>query len=115
MNAVLVATLPVSRQDGTALAAADIASITFQKTSLSGSPPVAGPQVTLQTNTASGSPAALQPTDLTFTDSAAAPGDNYTAFVTDTQGHIGLPSSPPLVAPAVASPPAAPQLAATFT
>lgn len=115
MNAVLVASLPTTRQDGTPLAVTDIASITYQKTSLVGSPPVQGPQVALQTNTASGTPAQLQPTDLTFTDATAAPGDSYTAFVTDVQGHIGAPSSPALVAPALQSPPAAPTLSATFS
>jgi hypothetical protein len=115
MNAVLVATLPTSRQDGTPLAITDIASISYQKTSLTGSPPVAGPNVVLQTNAASGTPPQLQTSDLTFTDPNAAPGDSYTAFVTDTLGHIGAASSPPLVAPAAASPPAAPTLSATFT
>lgn len=114
MNAILVAALPTTRQDGTSLAITDIASITFQKTSLTGSPPVAGPLTALQTNTASGSPAQLQTADLTFTDSTTAPGDDYTFFVTDTLGHIGLPSND-IVAPASASPPAAGTLSATFS
>lgn len=114
MNAVLVAVLPTTRQDGTPLAATDIALITYQKTSLTGSPPVAGPLTTLQTNVASGTPPQLQPADLTFTDTGAAPGDDYTCFVTDTIGHIGAPSND-VVAPASASPPAAPTLAATFS
>lgn len=114
MNAVLVASLPSTRQDGTALDPTEIASISFQKTSLVGSPPVAGPPVVLQTNVASGSPAQLQPTDLTFTDTAAAPGDDYTCFVTDTLGHIGAASNDQ-VAPASQSPPSAPSLSATFS
>lgn len=114
MNAILVAALPTTRQDGTSLGVTDIASITYQKTSLTGSPPVAGPLTALQTNVASGSPAQLQPADLTFTDTGAAPGDDYTFFVTDTLGHIGAPSND-IVAPASASPPAAGSLSATFT
>jgi len=115
MNAALVAVFPTVRQDGTPLAFTDIASITYQKTSLVGSPPVPGPQQSLKVNLASGTPAQLQPADLLFTDSAAAPGDSYTAFVTDVQGHIGAPSTPPLIAPALQSPPAAPTLSATFS
>lgn len=114
MNAVLVATLPTTRQDTTALPPTALGSITFQKTSLVGSPPAPGPLQILQTNAASGSPAQLQPSDLTFTDTAAAPGDDYTCFVTDTLGHIGLASNDQ-VAPASASPPGAPTLTATFT
>jgi hypothetical protein len=113
MNAILVATLPGTRQDNTALPPTAIASITYQKTSLTGSPPAPGPLQSLQTNKASGTPAQLQPADLTFTDAAAAPGDDYTCFVTDTLGHIGKASNDQ-VAPASASPPGAPTLTATF-
>lgn len=114
MNAMLTANLPTTRQDNTALPPTDIASITYQKTSLTGSPPAPGPLQSLQTNKASGTPAQLQPADLTFTDTAAAPGDDYTCFVTDTLGHIGKASNDQ-VAPASASPPGAPTLSATFT
>jgi hypothetical protein len=113
MNATLTATLPTTRQDNTALAPTAIASITYQKTSLMGSPPAPGPLQTLQTNKASGTPVQLQPADLTFTDAAAAPGDDYTCFVTDTLGHIGKASNDQ-VAPASASPPVAPTLTAVF-
>lgn len=114
MNAVLVDILPTTRQDGTPLALTDIASISYQKASLTGSPPVLGSNVVLQTNVASGTPPTLQPTDLTFTDTTAAPGDSYTSFVTDTLGHIGAASSPALVVPSTVSPPSAPTMTATF-
>lgn len=113
-NTVLTATIPTTRQDGSALAATDIASITYQKVpagSAAGSPNVA-----LQTNTeASGG---LLPTDLTFTDTGAAAGDVYTFFVTDSEGNVGAVSNTftnVAVAPPVLAPPAAGELAGVFT
>lgn len=112
-NANLTATLPITRQDATPLAATDIASITFQKTSLVGSPPAPGPLQVLQTNSAVAG-AGLLPADLSVTDTAAVVGDVYSCFVTDTLGHIGAASNTETV-PASASPPSAPSLTATFT
>lgn len=116
MNAVLVATIPSTRQDGSVLAPTDIASITFQKTSLTAdTPPVAGPEVVLVTNTAAPG-AGLTPDQITFTDVSATPGDSYTCFVTDTGGEVSPLSNAdvdPVVVPP-ASPPGAPVLAATF-
>ena len=110
----LTATIPTTRTDGTALAATDIASITFQK--IPAATPT-GPEVVLQTNTeASGG---LAPADLTFTDSSAAVGDVYTCFVTDSEGNVGVLSNtfenqaqspPPTLAP-----PSGPSLAGVFT
>lgn len=111
----LTATIPNSRQDGTALAATDIASITFQKIPAGSA---AGAEVVLQTNSeASGG---LLPADLTYTDSGAAAGDVYTFFVTDSEGNAGAVSNsfenvavaPP---PPVLAPPAAGELAGVFT
>jgi hypothetical protein len=117
MNAVLVATIPTTRQDGSALAATDIASITFQKTSLTtDTPPVAGPEVVLATNAAAAG-AGLTPDQITFTDTSATPGDSYTCFITDTAGDVSPLSNAdvdPVVAPTL-SPPSAPSLAATFS
>jgi hypothetical protein len=110
MNAILVATIPTSRQDGTALAATAIASITYQK--VPAATPTATPTV-LQTNANAGTGPA--PTDLTFTDTSASSGDVYTCFVTDIAGNVGALSNAVTdteVAPL--SPPAAPTLAATF-
>ena len=114
MQAVLVATIPTTRSDGSALAATDIASITFQKTSLTGTPPVPGPEVVLATNSAAAG-AGLAPTQITFTDTSSLVGDSYTCFVTDTAGNqsalsnaVVNSSTPPLAAPS------APSLAATF-
>jgi hypothetical protein len=113
MNAVLIATLPTTRKDLSALSPTDIASITFQKTS--GSP--AGPEVTLATNTAAPG-AGLTLEQITVTDTSSVDGDSYTCFVTDTHGNVGDLSNavvntvvvvPPLAAPS------APSLAATFT
>jgi hypothetical protein len=112
-STVLTATLPTLRTDGTALAPTDIASITFQKV-----PAGATAGTILTTNGASGG-AGLAPEQISFTDTSAAVGDVYTAFVTDVEGNVGPPSntftnaavSPP---PALA-PPAAPGLSGTFS
>lgn len=109
----LDATLPTVRQDGSALDPTAIGSITYQKTSLVGSPPAPGPNQVLQTNEAQAG-AGLQASDLTFTDTSPLPGDDYTFFVTDAQGHIGAASND-FVNPAQASPPAAGTLVGTFT
>jgi len=119
MNAQLIATLPTTREDNSALAPTDIASITFQKTSLTGSPPAAGPQTTLVVNTASPG-VGLTPDQITFTDSTSATGDAYTFFVTDTAGNVGALSNVvtnpgTVVTPPTLSPPAAGTLAATFS
>lgn len=113
MNAVLVAIIPSSRQDGSQLSPTDIASITYQKTSVGadGSP---GPQQTLQVNSAAAG-AGLQPSDLTFTDSSAVAGDSYTAFVTDTAGDAGALSNAVVAVAPVLSAPAAPTLSGTFS
>jgi len=111
MNAVLVASIPSLREDGSPLAAVDIASITFQKAT------AADPttQIPLQTNVAPLG-AGLTPGDITFTDTSSTVGDIYTCFVTDTKGDIGAVSNEDTaVAPPPLSPPAAPQLSATFT
>lgn len=116
MNALLIATLPTTRKDGSPLAATDIASITFQKapnTAPAGQPVVPGPEVVLATHPATPG-AGLVPNDLTFTDTSAAPEDTYTCFVTDTLGDVGDLSNAD-VAPAKLAPPGAPSLAATFT
>lgn len=117
MNATLVATIPTTRQDGTALAATDIGSITYQKTSLGADGVTPGPETTLQVNSAVGG-AGLQLTDLTFTDSAANTGDAYTCFVTDTAGNVGALSNAvtdtEVAPPPVLSPPSAPSLSGTF-
>jgi hypothetical protein len=110
MNAVLVASIPSLRQDGSPLAATDITSITFQKTT------AADPttEVNLATNTASGG-GGLSPDQVTFTDGAAVAGDSYTFFVTDVAGNEGAISNS-VVAPAAAlSAPAAGTLTATFS
>lgn len=112
-NTVLNAVLPTTRQDGSTLAPTDVASITYQKTSLTGSPPVSGPLVSLQTNSAVNG-AGLLSTDLTFTDNTPVPGDVYTCFLTDVQGHIGAPSDSFSV-PAQQSAPSAPTLTGVFT
>lgn len=105
--------LPPTRQDGSALDPTDIASITFQKASLAGSPPVLGAPVVLQTNVAAAG-SVLTDAQLTFSDTNALPGDSYTSFVTDVQGHIGAASSP-FVVPATLSPPSAPTQSVTLT
>ena len=104
-TATITDVLPPTRQDNSTLDPADIASITFQKASLTGSPPVLGDPVILQTNTAAAG--GLTAAQLTFSDVGALPGDSYTSFVTDTQGHIGAPSTA-FVVPATLSPPSAP-------
>lgn len=118
MNAVLVATLPQLRGDGSPLAPTDIASITFQKTSVGADGVTPGPQQPLQTNTAAVG-AGLQLTDTTFTDTSSVKGDTYTFFVTDTAGDAGAlsnaidnPGPPVIVKPAA---PAAGSLSATFS
>lgn len=114
-TAVLVATIPTLRQDGTVLAATDIASITFQKTSLTGTPPVAGPQLSLAVNSASPPGSGLTPAQITFSDVSSLDGDSYTFFVTDSAGNIGALSNAVVngIAP-VLSAPAAGTLTATF-
>jgi hypothetical protein len=111
---VLTATIPTTRQDGSALAATDIASITYQK--VPAGSPAGSPQAVLQTNSeASGG---LLPSDLTFTDSNAAPGDVYTFFVTDSEGNVGALSNTftnVAAPPATLAPPAAGELAGVFT
>ncbi len=109
--ATITDVLPTTRQDNTTLAPADIGSITFQKASLAGSPPVLGDPVVLQTNIAN--PGGLTPAQLTFVDPTALPGDVYTSFVTDVQGHIGAPSTA-FTVPAVLSPPSAPTQTVTL-
>ena len=111
MNAVLVASIPSLRQDGSPLAATDIASITFQKAT-AGAP---GSFSVLQTNDAAAG-AGLNPDQVTFTDASSTVGDIYACFVTDTKGSGGAESNAIVaIAPAVPSPPAAPTLSATFT
>lgn len=108
----LVDILPTTRKDNSSLAPSEIASITFQKASLAGSPPALGDPVVLQTNTAqNGNP--LQPSDLTFVDASAQPGDSYTSFVTDTAGHIG-DASTAFVVPATLAAPSAPSQSGIF-
>lgn len=111
MNAILIATIPSVRLDGTALAPTDIASITFQKT-VTGSP-----AQTLATNSATAG-AGLTPDQITFTDAASAAGDSYTAFVTDVSGNAGAVSEAvvnPGAGGGTLSPPGAPTLSATFS
>jgi hypothetical protein len=113
---VLVATPPTTRIDNTALAANQIASVTFQKTSLGADGVTPGPVVVLATNTAASQAAGLQPTDLTFTDTSALPGDEYTCFFTDTSGDAGsLSNDVSVPVPVDTSPPAAGSLSGTFT
>lgn len=116
MQTVLIATLPTTRQDGTALPPTAIASITFQKQSLTGTPPALGSEQTLVTNTAADPTVGLTPAQITFTDTSANVGDSYTCFVTDTAGNTSAlsnaevyPTAPPLAAPS------APALSATFS
>lgn len=116
MNAVLVATIPTLRGDTSPLAPTDIASITFQKTSLGADGVTPGPEVTLQVNSAVAG-AGLQLSDTTFTDTASAKGDAYSFFVTDTDGDDGAVSNVvtnPGVVVVKPSAPAAGTLTATF-
>jgi hypothetical protein len=116
MNAVLVATLPTTRGDASPLAPTDIASITFQKTSLGADGVTPGPQVSLQVNNAVAG-AGLALTDTTFTDPSSVAGDAYTFFVTDTDGDAGALSNVVTNPGAVVVKPSAPAagtLAATF-
>lgn len=116
MNAVLVATIPALRGDGSALAPTEIASITYQKTSVGADGVTPGPQTPLQTNSAAAG-AGLQLSDLTFTDTSSVKGDTYTFFVTDTDGDAGaLSNAVPNPGPVVIKPsaPAAGTLTATF-
>lgn len=113
-TATLIATIPTTRGDGTALAPTDIASITYQKTSLLPDGVTAGPQVVLQTNTAvTGVGLALA--DLSFADTSSVAGDSYTCFVTDTAGDAGALSNA-VVNTVVVKPsaPSAPVLTGTF-
>jgi len=103
----LAATIPTSREDGSALAATDIASVTFQKV-----PAGQTAEVVLQTNSeASGG---LLPADLAYTDTTAAVGDAYTCFFTDSEGNVGALSNVFTNAAAL-SPPGAGVLSGTFT
>lgn len=107
----LSATPPTTRLSGAVLAAAAIASITFQKVPAGGS----ALQV-LQVNSAASPGAGLQPSDLQFTDTSATVGDDYTFFVTDTDGNVGAPSNDVVAAAAPpADPPAAGVLTGTFS
>ena len=110
-TATITDVLPTTRLDGSPLAETDIASITFQKASLAGSPPVLGDPVVLQTNTANAG--GLTPDQLTFVDTNPLPGDSYTSFVTDVQGHIGAASTA-FVVPAQQAAPSAPQQTVTL-
>lgn len=112
-TATLQATIPTTREDQSALPAADIASITFQKVP-AGAAAGAAPTV-LQTNSeASGG---LLPADLAFSDSSASVGDMYTCFVTDNAGNVGALSNVYTAAapPPPVSPPSGPTLTGTFT
>lgn len=107
----LTAVPPTLRASGAALAAAAIASITFQKVPAGG----AALQV-LQVNSAASPGAGLQPSDLLFTDTSATVGDDYTFFVTDTAGNQGAISNDVVAAAAPpADPPAAGVLTGVFT
>lgn len=98
-NVKLTVSLPVTRQDGSALAAADIATITFLR-ALGPSP-----AATLATQAA---------TNLTYTDTDVPEGDAaYSFFVTDTKGNTGAVSASVTVSiEAALSPPAAGTLTA---
>lgn len=107
-NTVLTAIIPTTREDGSALAATDIASITFQKI-----PAGQTAETVLQTNSeASGG---LAPADLTYTDTGAAVGDVYTFFVTDSEGNVGALSNTFENAAPALSPPGAGELTGVFT
>jgi hypothetical protein len=109
----LSATPPTTRVDGSALVAAAIASITFQKVPAGGAA-----LLVLQVNKAASPGAGLQPSDLLFADTNAAVGDDYTFFVTDTAGTAGAPSNDVVAAAAPPPPLAAPSagtLVGTFT
>lgn len=95
----LTATLPTTRVSGAVLLATAIASITFQKVAAG-----AASLSVLQVNSAASPGAGLQPSDLIFTDTNATVGDDYTCFVTDTDGNAGAPSND-VVAAATAPPP----------
>ncbi len=108
----LTAVPPTTRVSGAALRPSAIASITFQKVPHGG----AALEV-LQVNTPVAG-AGLQPSDLQFTDTTATVGDDYTFFVTDTDGNAGAPSNDVVAAaapPPVADPPAAGSLTGSFT
>lgn len=114
MQAALVAIIPSTRKDGSALAATDIASITFQKTSLGADGVTPGPEVVLATQTAGAG--GLTPDQLAFTDTSSVVGDSYTCFVTDTAGDAGdLSNAVVAVAPAKPAAPSAPTLSGTFS
>jgi hypothetical protein len=110
---VLTATIPTLRQDGSALAASDIASITFQKVP-AGSAPGAAEDVLQVNSEASGG---LLPADLTFTDTGAVAGDVYTFFVTDSEGDVGAVSNTftNVAGTGTLSAPAAGELSGVFT
>jgi hypothetical protein len=107
----LTAVLPTTRLSGAVLAAAAIASITFQKVAAG-----ATAETVLQTNNAASAGAGLQPSDLLFTDSTAAAGDTYTCFVTDTAGVVGELSNDFVNGGSpTTDPPGAPTLTGVFT
>ncbi len=115
-TAVIVATIPSTRTDGSVLLATAIASITFQKL------PAGAPAGTLPTVLKTNSEPAgsgLAPSDLTYSDTSANVGDSYTAYVTDTAGNVGATSAPYVAAVSVSPPPlaapSAPTIAGTFT
>lgn len=119
MNAVLVATIPTVREDTppSPLAPTDIASVTFQKTSLEADGVTEGPFQTLQVNSAVAG-AGLQLSDLTFTDTNSAKGDAYSCFFTDVTGGEGalsnIVTNPGVVVPPKPAAPGAGTLSATF-
>lgn len=119
-QAALIATLPATRADGSALDPTDIASITFQKAAAA--TPTA--QVVLATNTAASAGAGLTPAQIAYVDTTTQAGDIYTAFITDTDGNVSAVSNTE-VAPAtvtvtpppppVEAAPSPPTLSATFS
>lgn len=116
MQAALLAIIPSTRKDGSPLAATDIASLTFQKTSLGADGVTPGPEVILTTQAAGSD--GLTPDQLAFTDTSSVVGDSYTCFVTDTNGQAGDLSNAEVataITPPLPAPPSAPTLSASFT
>lgn len=99
-QAVLIAILPSTRADGSALDPADIASITFQKAAAA----TPTTEATLVTNSAASAGTGLTPDQITYTDLTTQAGDIYSAFVTDTDGNVSGISNTE-VAPATVTPP----------
>lgn len=112
---VLVATPPTTRIDGSPLAANQVKSVTFQKSSLGADGVTPGPITILATNTAADPSVGLTTSDLSFTDTSSLPGDDYTCFFTDTNGDQGATSNDVEVPVPAPSPPAAGTLSGTFT